>query len=162
MVVKDSNVNLNGKNGRREEYRREIEAQFEWEQNEVAAGRIENAILMQGVAGQWSIKQYLNAAFWKGKSWRYISALSDQALQIQGYALLNFVAEAAGADMAEMIMRKSVSALKRYRDILTLSEELGGEDPFVTQLYQETCEDIVQFAREHRHSYHRRVGRLLE
>lgn len=161
MTIKDSKVGVNG-NGRREEYRREIEAQFEWEQSEIAAGHSENAILIQGVAGQWSLKQYLNAAFWKGKSWRYISALSDQSLQIQGHALLNLVADVAGADMAEMMMRKSVSSLKRYRDILALSEELGGEDPFVTQIYQETCEDIVEFARDHRHSYHRKVGRLME
>jgi hypothetical protein len=155
---KVSSFSSNGKG----ELRQEISDQLEWENGEIMSGRMENAILTQAIAGDWSVKHFFDVARWKGKSWRYLSALGDQSLQIQGYAMLHLIADVAGADLAEMTLRKANSTLARLHRIHNSFVAHHDDDPFAEQLHLDACEDLVQLTRETRHRFHRRVGLLLE
>ena len=83
---------LNGR--QRQQCADEIVDEIAFEEDEVKKGRIDNAVLLEGLAGEINIRQFLNVARYRGTSWKFLSALSDKSLQLQGYALLDFIADA--------------------------------------------------------------------
>jgi hypothetical protein len=148
----------NGSNG----FGAEVKAVLAFEEQEIMAGRRENALLTQAIANNWSAKDLFRVARHRGKSWRFLSALGDKALEIEGYALLQFVADAVGRDFAEMVFRKSLLSLQRAKAIYQQSRAVNGDDLFVEQMYVELCEDLVCWTRESRQRYWDRLTRLLE
>lgn len=144
------------------DHRSEIASELEFEERELMAGRQENPLFMKAIANNWSAAHFFQVARWKGKNWRFLSALSDKALELEGYAVLDFLADAYGRDFAEQVFRKSLSALARAMNIYERFKAIYGDNPFAEQMFLELAEDEVRWTQESRQRYWSRLRRLLE
>lgn len=143
------------------EYADEIEGAIRFEENEIKAGRIENAVLLEGIAGNINVAQFLKVARFRGKHWKFLSALSDKSLEIQGYAMLDFMADAVGRDLAKLTYQKARLNFAHLNQLKGEMDARYGADEFTEQIFSEMCDDLVDMARDTRHRYWQRINRLL-
>lgn len=154
--------NGHSRSGFTQEHYDEVKTQVEQEAKDLMAGRQENTLLIQALSGNWSVRHFLDVAGQRGKSWRFLSALADKSLEIQGWGMLDFMADAVGRDLAEQILRKALASLERVGKIEEDFKTRYGDDAFVEQIFDELRADLTTWARESRQHYWRRVNKLME
>ena len=145
-----------------QEHWAEMNTQIEQEANDLLAGRKENTLFIQALSDNWSLQHFLDVARHRGKSWGFLSALADKSLEIQGWGMLDFMADAVGRDLAEQILRKALSSLDRVAKIQEAFLSHNEDSPYAEQRFDELRSDLTQWARESRQRYWRRVNRLME
>lgn len=141
-----------------EEVRQEVMQQFTRALIETGEGQTENAWMLEGLAGNWSMSHFLEVAKRRGRSYRHLSALADKSQEIQGWAMLDFMAEAVGHDLTEQLVRKAIASVTRLKTMLADYAVHYGPDPDVEQIISEAIEDAVQRPRVGRVRYWRRVA----
>jgi hypothetical protein len=144
-----------------EEVREEVLTQFALALTETDGGPENNAFMLQALAGNWSMAHFLDVARRRGRSFRHLLALADKSQEIQGWAMLDFMAEAVGHDLNEQLVRKAVAAVKRLRGVLAEYVLQYGDDPDVEQIISEALEDTVVRPRIGRQRYWYRVARTM-
>lgn len=144
-----------------DELRQEVLNRFSLALTEVDEGKQENAFMLEALAGNWSMAHFLEIAKRRGRSYRHLLALADKSQEIQGWAMLDFMAEAVGHDLNEQLVRKSIAAVKRLRGLLANYVSLYGDDPDVEQIISEALEDTVIRPRIGRRRYWYRIAQSM-
>ena len=139
----------------------EMSAIIRSEMSSLQVGRTENALLLQALAGNWSIDQLIRTATTRGRNWRFMSALADKALQIQGVGILMLVAETTGADLTEHGFRKANDSIDRLHLVYQSAVQRTGDDPYKAELLEKACRKVVGAFDQFTNAYFERVGRSL-
>ncbi len=122
----------------------------------------ENFTLLGALAGNWDIRQFISVARYHGKSWRFLSALADKSLQLQGYAMLDFMADAMGRDLALQVYEKARTTFARAERMKKNLDDRYGTNELLEQIFAEMCDDFVEWTAESRQRYWRRIGPLTQ
>lgn len=126
-----------------EQHRPEIEAQLHLELENIREGKLADALLIEAMAYNWSVPWFLKVAGWRGKSWRFMSALADKALEIQGYGMLNLVTQVVSDRLTLATFQRAGETLKQLRQ---LSEEYS-DVPHMNEILEEAVEDVKEARR---------------
>lgn len=140
----------------------EIQRELIWEKSEVMAGKRENSLLTEAMAGNWTADHLIQVARRRGMNWRMSSALADKLLQLQGYGLLDLMADAVGRDLAVQVMRKTIATWARAKQLLDDARRTYGDQEFFHRLWEEYEEDMATLAKETRDRNARRLHKHLE
>jgi hypothetical protein len=140
----------------------QIERELIWEKSEVMAGKRENSLLTEAMAGNWTADHLIQVARRRGMNWRMSSALADKLLQLQGYALLDLMADAVGRDLAVQVMRKSIATWARAKQLIDDARQTYGDQEFFNRLWEEYEEDMATWAKNTRERNSNRLRKLLE
>lgn len=125
-----------------EEQKAFIKNQLLSELNAVEAGEsVDNAILLQSLAGNWSIEHFLQVAKYHGQGWRTLTPLVQKVLEIQGLAMVYFVAVAAGNDLVYAAVQKTISSVMKLKK----KGEQYANCPFATQIISDGIEASMQW-----------------
>lgn len=142
-----------------EEQKAFFNKQLRSEISAVEAGEnVENAILLQSLAGNWSIEEFLQVAKFHGKGWRTLTPLVQKVLEIQGLAMVHFVAVAAGNDLAYATVQKAISTVVKLKKI----GEQYANCPFAMQIISDSIEESMQWRTEVSTIFRRSVADKLD
>lgn len=120
------------------QYSDELVQIFEEEYRAVQLGHVEDAILTQSVAGNWSVKKLSEMSRRRGKEWRFLSAATDRSLETQGYAVIEFITALAAHGLILASVDKCVASYKK----LEQKRLQDGNVPGVNALIDEALADI--------------------
>ena len=161
--TKQAQVNQSDRNDPKltEEARQEVLQQFSLALTEADQGKQENAFMLEALAGNWSMGHFLEVAKRRGKSYRHLLALVDKSQEIQGWAMLDFMAEAVGHDLAEQLVRKAIASVTRLKGLLADYKLRYGEDPDIEQIISEAIEDTIIRPQIGRRRYWYRIAQSM-
>lgn len=120
------------------QYTDELLQIFDEEYRAIQLRHVEDAILTQSVAGNWSVKKLSEMSRHRGKEWRFLSAAADRSLETQGYAVVEFITELAANGLILASIEKCVASYKK----LELKRLQDGDIPGVSALIDEARENI--------------------
>lgn len=130
-----------------DEDKKEIEDELRRELRDINESKAFDALLIQSMAHNWSFSQFVNVAKYRGKSWRFMSTLSDAALEIQGLGMLRLMSKIVGDDLILGTVERAFETVKRL-DSMVLRYPGG---PVYEQILeramqqtQETASDVVE------------------
>ena len=138
----------------RSELRRElIEAKSE--------NKVENQLLLRALTDQWSADQLRHVANRRGMNWRFLTALTDQILQVEGWAILSLVGTAKIAEMGESLLLKTFLILDRTDDLANKYDALDMLDGRRTHHLEAFKDFLERLNDQSLNVMFRRLGRLL-
>ena len=118
----------------------ELQDIYEMEMKSIKRGRVDDALLIESIAHNWSFNRFVKMARIRSKRWGFLSALTDKALEIQGITMLNLMR----AIMAEAFLEASLErTLATYHRI---KAKLNGhaDDPQHTALINDAINDLLR------------------
>ncbi len=140
----------------------QLEEQLIWERGEITAGRQENALLHQALAGHWTADHVIEVARRRGMSYRMSATLADKMLQLEGYGLLDLIAESVGLDLAEAVVRKALATWERGKHLFDRMIARYGEEETILHLRDDFNRYVASLPSETNERNKRRANRLLE
>lgn len=143
------------------EAQKELRAQLQSEWNDIRSGKEENALLITALANNWSADQIRSVALRRGKNWRFLSALTDQMLQVEGWALLSFASTAIGSELVFVTLKKVLAVLDRSDALMAELEAAGKLDARRVKLIEDTLNFLEQLAEQSRQAYFSRMAGIL-
>lgn len=113
----------------REEYYRQYREDYQKYQE----GKLEDTVLINGLMNSWDADAFLKNAKRRGRSWRFLTKLVDQLLQLEGYSTLMGAAIIGEQNVTKIGMDKTASTLRHIQDTLEEYIDDGGmfEDIFI-------------------------------
>lgn len=125
----------------------------------IAGGAVENTVMINGLCNNWSAAELRKVAQRRGLNWRFLSALSDTMLEIEGWALLSMVTTALGNDLLYNTLRKSAATIERIDDLVAsyeaeYADESGyGADDYLQKMVDEAKQGLVDLSRTCNQAY---------
>ena len=126
-----------------------------------AGGKDENQVLMQALTNQWSADELRHVAKRRGKNWRFLTALTDQILQAEGWALLGFAGTATIADMGLSLLLKTFFLLDRVDDLADKYDTRGKLDARRAHHIEAFKDFLEELPDQTRRMLFRRLGKML-
>lgn len=140
-----------------EEQIRVVEDQVDKDLMAVEKGKLEDAVLLQSMAENWSYDQFMKVSQQRGRNYGVLSALADRTIEIQGIATLHLVSDVMRHGLREATVRKAIAVYRRLKELMEEYED----DPIPNQIIADAMEEVIEQARETRASFQRAIGRLL-
>ncbi len=139
-----------------EQYRPEIQEQLNLELQSIREGNLDDALLIKAMAHNWSFPHFLKVARWRGKSWRFLSALSDAALELQGIAMLRLMAHVMGNNLMKASMKKTMETIQHLYSLL----EQHTDNPHMTKAITTALEQVLLAQQETLEAYWNDVRKI--
>ena len=132
-----------------EQHRPEIEEQLNLELQNIREGKLADALLIEAMAYNWSVPWFLKVAGLRGKSWRFMAALADKALEIQGYGMLNLVTQVISDRLTLTTYERAGETLKQLHQLAEKFKDV----PHADEMLEEAAEDIKETRRRVRNQF---------
>ncbi len=141
-------------------HKQEIGEQISNELSSLGAGRIDNLTLLQSLMHNWSYEQFAKVAKSRGQNWRFLAALADRNLEVQGVAMLRLVAEVIGNDFTRALALQASQVIVQMSQDAAKFEELN--NPYIIQIYEQSMQSIAEWNRAGIENLRQKLVQMLE
>ena len=96
-----------------EAIRPEVETQLQLELRDVQEGKLRDSILLRGMAHNMPFSRFTTVARNRGRNWRFLSALSDATLQVEGFGMQRLMTQIVGDNLLLNACQRAITTILR-------------------------------------------------
>ena len=117
----------------------EIKDSLQEEVDFIKQGKAEDAVLIYGMAHDLSMKQMIEMGRYRGRSWRFLSALADAKLEIEGKGILILVQQIVGNNLLYQATHQAAQTIGR----LEAKREKYANNLLISAMYDRSMEYVA-------------------
>lgn len=126
-----------------EEFAEEFRQELLHDLQLIKQGKVKEAVLFQAVAFNWSPKRLMDVARQRGRNFRFLAALGDTLLQIEGIGIRHLTTHIVGDNVSIAGAEQSIKTILYLRELMAQHED----DPLIVEMLEKrmiAARDVVE------------------
>lgn len=139
-----------------QDHQEEIQQRLQEELNLVQQGKVQDAVLLQAIAHNWSPRHFATVARSRGHQWRFMSALADATLEIQALGMIHLMSHVVGNNILVNGVKKSIDTVLRLQAL----QVTYANNPRILAMIEDVLDRVSELPLEVSDNYWAAIERL--